>query len=166
MGPRATRLTANPPRQMPLPAGVAVANRVFTASLVLVGGFAIANNLLPAAAAMNQAVPATLFGACLAGFLSDKIHRHHECVPSTDELRSLSRQASRIVYLALYLLFGANAVVTLLCHRSMEPAAQKLGCFVVAGVAVLAMLRAQCLGRHYAARHQRRLCRWLVPCPA
>jgi hypothetical protein len=166
MKSRATRLTSNPPLRTPWPAGAAVANRLFTACLVLVGGFAIGDNLLPAAAAVSQAVPATLFGACLACFLSDKIHRHHECIPSTDELRSRLRQASRIVYLALYLLLGANAVVMLLCHRPMQPAAQNLGWFVVAGVAVLALLRAQCLGRHYAARHQRRLCRWLVPCPA
>ena len=164
MKSRATRLTSKPPRLSAAPAGAAVANRMFTASIGLVGGFAIANNLLPAAVAVSQALPATLFGACLACSLSANIHRPHECIPSTDELRSLSRQGSRIVYLALYLLFGANAVVMLLCHRPMQPAAQNLGWFVVAGVAVLALLRAQCLGLHYAARHQRRLCRWLVPC--
>jgi len=51
------------------------------------------------------------------------------------------RRASRLVYLWLYALFGADEVAAWLSDCPIESAAGRLRCFLVAGVVVLVMVR-------------------------
>jgi hypothetical protein len=123
---------------------------------VAAGAVAIAKNMAPDAGPEGEVLPATVLAACLAGFVSARWYRHRALNPLFDasDVAALSRRLSRVVYLGLYLL---------VCDRPMQVSAENLGCFLVTGVMILGLIRAQALVLNYVVRNERVLHQLLVP---
>jgi hypothetical protein len=154
-------MRADPPPRL----FAAAADRLFLVPAVAAGAVAIAKNMAPDAGPEGEVLPATVLAACLAGFVSARWYRHRALNPLFDasDVAALSRRLSRVVYLGLYLLLGFNEVAALVCDRPMQVSAENLGCFLVTGVMILGLIRAQALVLNYVVRNERVLHQLLVP---
>ncbi len=102
---------------------------------------AVGHNLQPQIVVVADFVLPVLFGACLVGSVGADAwcNRLSDDVGATGAARI--RRASRLVYLWLYILFGANEVAAWMSACPIESAAGGVRRFLVAGIVVLVMIR-------------------------
>jgi hypothetical protein len=115
---------------------------VFAIAIAGVGACGIWSNTQ----AEHARLPATrypvLFGCLFAAYVVMRFRWHAEAMLQGEQAeRRLVRHLSRLVYLGLYGLFGAAAVIAIVEHREFASDAQNLQGYFVAGLLVLILIR-------------------------
>jgi hypothetical protein len=109
--------------------------------VLLTGGvvaIAVCRNVWPRSLGVPDGVLPVLFGICLAA----SVWVEYRCLRSLrPESRDVIRRSSRLVYLWLYCLFGADELATWLNHLPLGAGADKLLSYLAAGVIVLILIR-------------------------
>lgn len=111
---------------------------------LLTGGcvmLAVVHNVQPWSVPVPDSLCPVLLAACLAlSVAADRYCAHRTGVMLRSGAEQM-RRASRIVYAWLYVLFGANEIAAGWSGCPIESAAGRLNRFVVAGIAVLVLIR-------------------------
>lgn len=82
------------------------------------------------------------FGTGLAAFVALRFHWHlRSNAPLSDSGAALTRRLSRLVYLTLYVLVGANQACAVLNDQALPTSATGLQGYLIAGVVSLALIR-------------------------
>jgi hypothetical protein len=110
----------------------------FSLSVVAIAAW---GNIRPPLMGMPNLLLPILFGICLAAFIGADYCWLRASTGETPNQASAIRRSSRLVYIWLYLLFGANSLAAGLSNQSFESAAERLGSFLVAGIVLLVLIR-------------------------
>lgn len=111
---------------------------LLTASVVLLSAY---STVRPDLITLPHGMLPILFGTCLAALIS--IDSGDRGI-ATREFRSQPlnvRRSSRLIYLWLYLLVGADELTAWWSNYPIDAAVHKLGGFLIAGIVVLILIR-------------------------
>lgn len=120
------------------PVTIRSAVTLLTASVVLVIACA---NVRPDLITVSHGILPILFGICLAAFVRIDWSYRGDATRQFSTQTSDIRRSSRLVYLWLYLLVGADQLTAWWSNYPFEAAANQLGGFLVAGIVVLLLIR-------------------------
>jgi hypothetical protein len=83
------------------------------------------------------------FGFMLVGLVISRRYWRSRILPAApdSDIRQHSRRTSRLVYLVLYAVFGAQAIICLFTNRNLLEFANHLQGYLLAGVIALVLIR-------------------------
>jgi hypothetical protein len=116
---------------------------------------AVGHTLQPQMVVVADFVLPVLFGACLVGSVAADASCNRLSDDAGASRAARIRRASRLVYLWLYVLFGADEVAAWMSDCPIESAAVGLRRFLVAGIVVLVMIRVSRVALAVAHRERR-----------
>ena len=121
----------------------AIANWLIGIITAVVGIWGVVrNNTLPYTGEFDVQLPVA-FGLTLAAFVVLRFYIHVRCaaVPASSTFYAISRQLTRCVYLAIYLLIGANEILAVLNKGDPETSASRLWGYLIAAIMAICLIR-------------------------
>ena len=121
---------------------VVIVNWSVGAMTAIVGSIGVVHNTWPNAFRGPEFRLPLAFGTGLAAFIALRFHWHlRSNAPLPDSSAALTRRLSRLVYLTLYVLVGANQACAVLNNQALPTSATGLQGYLIAGVVSLALIR-------------------------
>jgi hypothetical protein len=135
---------------------IAVFHSSIAVAIVVSGFLDLIHESWPATILVSGGTLRFCFGFMLVGLIISRRYWRSRMSPAATRLyiRQQSRRTSRLIYLIIYAVFGAQAIICLFADRSLSSFATELQRYLLAGVGALVLIRLLEMGGRTARHNQ------------